>query len=52
MKYWGIFPVNISFESGFTGFGGLQRTSSFLKNRLFVEGYFLSSFSPLREALK
>ena len=26
---WGIFPEPISFESGFTGFSGLQRTSSF-----------------------
>ena len=26
----GMFPVN-NFESGFTGFPGLQRTSSFLK---------------------
>jgi hypothetical protein len=26
--FWGIFPEPISFESGFTGFRGLQRTSS------------------------
>ena len=26
--FWGIFHVNISFESGFTGFIGLERTSS------------------------
>ena len=28
--FWGMFPVT-NFESGFTGFPGLQRTSSFLK---------------------
>jgi hypothetical protein len=38
------------FESGFTGFRGLERTSSFLKKRLFVVDYFLSSLSPLRYA--
>ena len=38
------------FESGFTGFRGLERTSSFLKKRLFVVDYFLSSLSPLRTA--
>jgi hypothetical protein len=38
------------FESGFTGFRGLERTSSFLKKRLFVGDYFLSSLSPLRYA--
>ena len=46
----GIFPVIISFESGFTGFRGLERTSSFLKKRFFVEDYFLSSLSPLCNA--
>jgi hypothetical protein len=38
------------FESGFTGFRELERTSSFLKKRLFVVDYFLSSLSPLRNA--
>jgi hypothetical protein len=49
MKRWyigGIFPVNY-FESGFTGFPGLQRTSSFLAQCLFVDDYFSPFFSPM-----
>ena len=41
-----ICPEN-NFESGFTG---LQRTSSFLAQCLFIEYYFLPFFSPLRNA--
>ena len=44
-----ICPEN-NFESGFTGFPGLQRTSSFLAQCLFVEDYFIPFFSPLRYA--
>ncbi len=45
----GIFPEN-NFESRFTGFPGLYRTSSFLAQCLFVEDYFISFFSPMRDA--
>jgi len=45
----GIFPEN-NFESGFTGFPGLQRTSSFLAQCLFVDDYFSPFFSPMRDA--
>ncbi len=45
-----ILPTIPVFESGFKGFEGLERTSSFLKKRLFVVDYFLSSLSPLRYA--
>jgi hypothetical protein len=44
-----ICPEN-NFESGFTGFPGLQRTSSFLAQCLFVEDYFSPFFSPMRNA--
>ncbi|MBU6220403.1 MAG: hypothetical protein KGQ50_07085 [Bacteroidetes bacterium] len=44
-----MFPVT-NFESGFTGFPGLQRTSSFLEHCLFVEDYFTPFFSPMRYA--
>ena len=47
--FWGTFPVT-NFESGFTGFPGLQRTSSFLAQCLFVEDYFISFSSPMRYA--
>ena len=43
-------PLTLDFESGFTGFPGLQRTSSFLAQCLFVEDYFISFFSPMRNA--
>ena len=44
-----IFPVN-NFESGFTGFSGLQRTSLFRVQWSFVEDYLVLFFSPMRNA--
>ena len=38
------------FESGFTGFRGLQRTSLFGVEGSFVEDYFTPFFSPMRNA--
>jgi hypothetical protein len=49
LVFGGIFPVNY-FESGFTGFPGLQRTSSFLAHCLFVDDYFSPFFSPMHYA--
>jgi hypothetical protein len=43
-------PLTLGFESGFTGFSGLQRTSSFLAQCLFVDVYFSPFFSPMRYA--
>ena len=43
-------PLAPGFESGFSGFTGLQRTSSFLAQCLFIEDYFIPFFSPLRYA--
>ncbi len=43
-------PATLGFESGFTGFRGLQRTSLVWVLGLFVDDYFLSSFSPMRNA--
>jgi len=40
-------PLTPGFESGFTGFTGLQRTSSFLAQCLFVNHYFSPFFSPM-----
>ena len=40
-------PLTPGFESGFTGFTGLQRTSSFLAQCLFVDHYFSPFFSPM-----
>ena len=45
-----FYLLSSGFESGFTGFIGLQRTSSFLAQCLFVDDYFLPFFSPLRYA--
>jgi ABC-type phosphate/phosphonate transport system permease subunit len=41
-----MFPIN-NFESGFSGFSGLQWTSSFLAQCLFVKDYFSPFFSPM-----
>jgi hypothetical protein len=38
------------FESGFTGFSGLQRTSLFWVQWSFVEDYLVPFFSPMRNA--
>jgi hypothetical protein len=46
-----MFPVT-NFESGFSGFPGLQRTSSVLAQCLFVDDYFSPFFSPMRYASK
>ena len=43
----GMFPIPISFESGFSG---LQRTSSVQVQWSFVDNYFIPSFSPMRYA--
>jgi len=43
-------PVNISFESGFSGFSGLQRTSSVQVQWSFVDNYYIPFFSPMRYA--
>ncbi len=43
-------PATLGFESGFSGFPELQRTSSLWVQWLFVEDYLLSSFSPMRYA--
>jgi hypothetical protein len=40
-------PLTPGFESGFTGFTGLKRTSSFLAQCLFVDDYFSPFFSPM-----
>ena len=45
-----FYLLSSGFESGFTGFIGLQRTSSFLAQCLFVEDYFIHCFSPMRYA--
>ena len=41
---------HISFESGFSGFSGLQRTSLFWVQWSFVEDYLVLFFSPMRNA--
>ena len=43
-------PLTPGFESGFTGFTGLQRTSSIWVWCLFVDDYFSPFFSPMRYA--
>jgi hypothetical protein len=42
-----IHHLTPGFESGFTGFIGLQRTSSFLAQGSFIEDYVLYRFSPM-----
>ena len=42
--------LSLGFESGFTGFSRLQRTSLFWVQWSFVEDYLLPFFSPMRNA--
>ena len=44
-------PLTPGFESGFTGLTGLQRTSSIWVLCLFVDDYFLTFSSPMRNPL-